>query len=60
MIGLGNSVYAKAHRAASEWLRSSTEHIERAGGEQAVEVGKQELLDTVVGHRLAEVPRRGA
>ena len=31
--------------------------MERAGGEQSVEEGKQELLAAVVGHRLAEVRR---
>ena len=29
----------------------------RAGGEEAVEAGKQELLAEVIGHRLAEVRR---
>ena len=33
------------------------EHVDRAGGEEAVEAGKQELLATVLGHRLAEVRR---
>jgi DNA-binding XRE family transcriptional regulator len=31
--------------------------VERAGGEDAVEDGKQELLAEVIGHRLAEVRR---
>jgi transcriptional regulator with XRE-family HTH domain len=31
--------------------------VERAGGEDALAAGKQELLATVVGHRLAEVRR---
>jgi len=39
------------------WSDIRTEHVERAGGEEAVEAGKQELLATVVGHRLAEVRR---
>ena len=39
------------------WNDIRAEHVERAGGEQAVEAGKQELLATVVGHRLAEVRR---
>ena len=33
------------------------EYVERAGGEDAVEAGKQELLSVVLGHRLAEVRR---
>ncbi|BCL13713.1 hypothetical protein GCM10017556_14520 [Micromonospora sagamiensis] len=37
------------------WRDVRRAHIERAGGEQAVEAGKQELLATVVGHCLAEV-----
>jgi DNA-binding XRE family transcriptional regulator len=40
------------------WRDIRTEHVERAGGEEAVEAGKQELLAKVVGHRLAEI-RRG-
>jgi len=39
------------------WKDIRAEHVERAGGEEAVEAGKQELLATVVGHRLAEVRR---
>jgi len=39
------------------WRDVRAEYVERAGGEQAVEAGKQELLATVVGHRLAEVRR---
>ena len=35
----------------------SAEYVERAGGEEAVEAGKQELLSVVLGHRLAEVRR---
>lgn len=41
----------------TRWNGIRAEHVERAGGEQAVETGKQELLATVVGHRLAEVRR---
>jgi DNA-binding XRE family transcriptional regulator len=41
----------------ARWQDIRAEHVERAGGEQAVEAGKQELLATVVGHRLAEVRR---
>jgi transcriptional regulator with XRE-family HTH domain len=33
------------------------EHVARAGGEAAVEAGKQELLAIALGHRLAEVRR---
>jgi DNA-binding XRE family transcriptional regulator len=40
------------------WRDIRDEHVARAGGEEAVEAGKQELLATVVGHRLAEVRRR--
>ena len=39
------------------WKDIRAEHVRRAGGEQAVEAGKQELLAQVVGHRLAEVRR---
>ncbi|HEY2670862.1 MAG TPA: helix-turn-helix transcriptional regulator [Rugosimonospora sp.] len=39
------------------WTDIRAEHVERAGGEEAVEAGKQELLAEVVGHRLAEVRR---
>lgn len=41
-----------------KWSDIRPELVERAGGEQAVEAGKRELLAQVVGHRLAEV-RRG-
>jgi DNA-binding XRE family transcriptional regulator len=39
------------------WRDIRADHVERAGGEHAVEAGKQELLATVVGHRLAEIRR---
>ncbi|RZU50021.1 helix-turn-helix protein [Krasilnikovia cinnamomea] len=39
------------------WKDVRAEHVERAGGEQSVAEGKQELLTAVVGHRLAEVRR---
>ena len=39
------------------WNDIRTEHVERAGGEAAVEAGKRELLAEVIGHRLAEVHR---
>ncbi|WP_018798933.1 helix-turn-helix domain-containing protein [Salinispora arenicola] len=41
----------------AHWSDIRTAHVERAGGEQAVEDGKQELLATIVGHRLAQVRR---
>lgn len=41
----------------TRWSDARAAHVERAGGEQVVEAGKQELLATVVGHRLAEVRR---
>lgn len=39
------------------WSDIRHEHIERAGGEAAVEAGRRELLAEVIGHRLAEVRR---
>jgi DNA-binding XRE family transcriptional regulator len=39
------------------WKDIRAEHVQRAGGEEAVEAGKQDLLAQVVGHRLAEVRR---
>ncbi|MDQ2709649.1 MAG: helix-turn-helix domain-containing protein [Actinomycetota bacterium] len=39
------------------WNDIRAEHVERAGGEAAVEAGKRELLAEVVGHRLAEIRR---
>lgn len=39
------------------WTDIRAEHVERAGGEAAVEAGKRELLAEVIGHRLAEVRR---
>ncbi len=39
------------------WEDIRAEHVARAGGEEAVEAGKQELLAMAVGHRLAEVRR---
>ncbi|MCW3838729.1 helix-turn-helix domain-containing protein [Micromonospora yasonensis] len=41
----------------SRWQDIRAEHVARAGGEEAVEAGKQELLAEVIGHRLAEVRR---
>jgi DNA-binding XRE family transcriptional regulator len=39
------------------WSDIRAQHVERAGGEQAVDAGKQELLASIVGTRLAEVRR---
>lgn len=39
------------------WSDIRNEHVERAGGEDAVEEGKRQLLAEVIGHRLAEVRR---
>jgi DNA-binding XRE family transcriptional regulator len=39
------------------WKDIRAEHVQRAGGEAAVDAGKAELLAQVVGHRLAEVRR---
>jgi DNA-binding XRE family transcriptional regulator len=41
----------------TRWQDIRAEYVERAGGEEAVEAGKQELLSAVLGHRLAEVRR---
>lgn len=39
------------------WRDIRTAHVERAGGEAAVEAGKRRMLAEVVGHRLAEIRR---
>ncbi|MFC7244299.1 helix-turn-helix domain-containing protein [Catellatospora aurea] len=39
------------------WSEVRAEHVERAGGEEAIQAGKQELLNEVLGHRLAELRR---
>ncbi|PPA58888.1 helix-turn-helix domain-containing protein [Micromonospora chalcea] len=39
------------------WQDIRADHVARAGGEEAVEAGKQQLLAEVIGHRLAEVRR---
>lgn len=39
------------------WKDIRAEHVQRAGGEEAVAAGKQKLLAEVVGRRLAEVRR---
>jgi DNA-binding XRE family transcriptional regulator len=41
----------------ARWKDIRAEHVERAGGEEAVEAGKQELLAKVQGHRLAKIRR---
>ena len=41
----------------TRWKDVRAAHVERAGGEEAVEAGKQELLAAVQGHRLAEIRR---
>ncbi|MDO3682982.1 helix-turn-helix domain-containing protein [Micromonospora sp. C28ISP2-4] len=41
----------------SRWQDIRADHVARAGGEEAVDAGKQELLAEVIGHRLAEVRR---
>jgi len=41
----------------SRWRDIRAEYVERAGGEEVVAAGKQELLAAVLGHRLAEVRR---
>jgi DNA-binding XRE family transcriptional regulator len=39
------------------WADIRAEQVARAGGEAAVETGKEELLAAAIGHRLAEVRR---
>lgn len=39
------------------WKDIRAEQVERAGGQSAVEGGKQELLNEMLGHRLAQVRR---
>lgn len=41
----------------SRWTDIRAEHVERAGGEEVVKAGKEELLNEVLGHRLAELRR---
>jgi DNA-binding XRE family transcriptional regulator len=41
----------------TRWRDVRAEYVERAGGEEAVAAGKQELLASVLGQRLAEVRR---
>jgi len=42
----------------SRWADIRAEHVERAGGEEAVKAGKQELLNEVSVHRMAEAGPR--
>ena len=37
------------------WKDIRADFVEQAGGEEAFEAGKRELLATVIGHRLAEI-----
>jgi DNA-binding XRE family transcriptional regulator len=39
------------------WNDIRDEHVNRAGGEAAIKAGKQQLLNEVSGHRLAEIRR---
>lgn len=39
------------------WNDIRPEHVERAGGEAAVDTGKRQMLAEVIGRRLAEVRR---
>jgi DNA-binding XRE family transcriptional regulator len=39
------------------WKDIRSQQVERAGGEAAVDAGKEEFLSTVIGRRLAEVRR---
>jgi DNA-binding XRE family transcriptional regulator len=41
----------------TRWQDVRAAHVERAGGEDAVAAGKDELLATVQGNRLAEIRR---
>lgn len=41
----------------TRWQDIRAEYVERAGGEDAVRAGKEELLAEVTGHRLAELRR---
>ncbi|WP_458690972.1 hypothetical protein [Nocardia tengchongensis] len=41
----------------SLWRDIRGEFVERAGGEDAVAAGKEELLAELIGHRLAEIRR---
>jgi DNA-binding XRE family transcriptional regulator len=41
----------------TRWKDIRAEHVARAGGEDAVAAGKPELLNEVIGHRLAQIRR---
>ncbi|MFJ4649736.1 helix-turn-helix domain-containing protein [Nocardia sp. NPDC088792] len=41
----------------SRWRDIRPELVDRAGGEDAVAAGKEELLAEIIGHRLAEIRR---
>lgn len=41
----------------TNWRQVRAAHVERAGGEDAVAAGKDEMLASVQGYRLAEVRR---
>lgn len=41
----------------SRWKDIRGEFVERAGGEEAVAAGKEELLAEMIGHRFAEIRR---
>jgi len=41
----------------TRWSDIRAGHVARAGGEDAVAAGKQELLNELIGHHLAEVRR---
>lgn len=40
------------------WSDIRAELVEQVGGEEAVAAGRQELLATVIGHRLAELRKQ--
>jgi DNA-binding XRE family transcriptional regulator len=42
-------------RGYVRWADIRSAHVQRAGGEEAVAAGKEEMLAEVLGHRLAEV-----
>ncbi|PLW74717.1 transcriptional regulator [Streptomyces sp. SCUT-3] len=41
----------------TRWQDIRAEHVARAGGEEAVQAGKEEMLAEVTGRRLAELRR---
>jgi len=41
----------------TRWRDIRAEHVDRAGGEEAVKAGKEELLAEMTGRRLAELRR---